>query len=317
MADGGLYTAKVQCTQGLYKAMSSPASIAVALALTGCGPRPIDLALGLDAGAGEGVGGGGESDSAGGNTSGATTGELGGEVDQWEDVQLDASPSGYPSGEAHISLACELGEVQEERCGNDVDDDCDGRVDENELLGQECFSDCQRPGIWACNRSLEQLVCFDSDCYVQPGTCGNGLRDKDESCDVSAGDVPYENVGMLDAYCRVDCRVATRFGGPCWEWSSSGPEEIFDCGAKGLVCSELIRTCVPKVGEGGWYRCPRLTRPETDEEYIVRVGEGEAARAPSFPMVESEEGECHISCSRDADCPEMLNTCYMGVCVIW
>jgi len=69
-------------------------------------------------------------------------------------------------------------------CGNGIDDDCDGQVDEDfPALGTLCFKgvgDCKTAGLWVCNASKDAL-----DCNAVPGTpgpelCGTG---HDESCD--------------------------------------------------------------------------------------------------------------------------------------
>ena len=73
---------------------------------------------------------------------------------------------------------------------------------------------------------------------------------------------------------------------------------------------------MPQLGEERWKRCPRLRRLETVEEYALRLEAGNL-EPPVYAMIQSEEGECHISCSTDAECSAALGTCYMGACVIW
>lgn len=246
-------------------------------------------------------------------------------LDVLASVDQEPTPEGYPANEEHTPDWCDTGESHQERCGTDVDEDCDGRVDENELLGQACFTVCDIPGKWLCDRDQQQLVCFHRTCYLTPETCGNRWHDEGEQCDVSAGDPAFEDIAPLETYCRADCRWATRFEEPCWVPTEDGPVQViyfrdgalqWPCDAEGLVCSELVRSCVPKLGEGRWYRCPRLRRAESDEEWLQRLEAGDG-EAPLYPMVESDEGECHISCSTDAECPERLGSCYMGVCVVW
>ena len=286
--------------------------------LVGCGGDPIDLGFSVEDSAVTG-----EGDAA--EVSGVGEGAVDLEPDPLADLDLDPVPAGYPATADTTPSWCELGSPQQERCGTGMDEDCDGRVDENPLLGEPCYSLCDSAGQWLCDRKQQQLVCIDFSCLTIPSTCNNEQRDAGEQCDVSAGDPGHADVGPLEVYCREDCRWDTRFEDPCWRLVDGQREPILiqgfaglssPCEAAGLVCSDRVRSCVPKLGEERWKRCPRLRRLETAQEYALRL-EADNLEPPVYAMIQSEEGECHISCSTDAECPEALGTCYMGACVIW
>ena len=251
----------------------------------------------------------------------------GGSVEYWSDAQT--TPDGYPATPETTPGWCLYGDevYRDERCGTDLDEDCDGAVDEYPGLGEPCATDCQTFGIMVCNPETLEAVCqnVERPCEV-PVTCGNGYLELSiEPCDLSAAENTLPNkdeAELLAPYCTKDCRVDTNFRAKCWDSTGTKEDEIVYrgqyrgiCVFNGLVCSEHVKTCVPTVSGGG--RCPRLARPETAERYAERVDAG-VEEAPVYNMVESENGECWITCQGDEDCPqESMRFCYMGTCVVW
>ncbi len=103
------------------------------------------------------------------------------------------------------SLECDAlpGEPGTERCGDAVDNDCDGETDEHFEVGVPCFvgsGTCRRLGHTACSEDGLDLVCRPAD-DTPPGTelCGDGADndcdgdtdegfDVGEPCEVGAGE---------------------------------------------------------------------------------------------------------------------------------
>ena len=80
----------------------------------------------------------------------------------------------------------------DEVCGNAVDDDCDGTVDEFSGGGEPCRMDCgdgiYSPGIYVCDVATNSLLCQPSspDCIMpasNPPRCGDTVVDPGEQCD--------------------------------------------------------------------------------------------------------------------------------------
>lgn len=92
-----------------------------------------------------------------------------------------------------------------ERCGNAVDDDCDGEVDEGFQVEQRCIEGsgvCRQEGVFICSPDRLSVVC-----NVQGGRpglelCGNGL---DDDCDTAIDEGFFEE-GQACHVGRGACR---------------------------------------------------------------------------------------------------------------
>ena len=69
------------------------------------------------------------------------------------------------------------------------------------------------------------------------------------------------------------------------------------------VCDEHIGACMPVIGPRQ-PRCPQLPI------------EGSATDDEFYPMLETENGECWVTCSESDQCPSSLSECYMGFCAV-
>ncbi|MEW5847690.1 MAG: MopE-related protein [Myxococcota bacterium] len=96
-----------------------------------------------------------------------------------------------------------------ERCGNQLDDDCDGQTDEGFAVGGECHvgqGACEREGYMVCNDDGTGLVCS-----ATPGEpaltelCGG---DADDDCDGQS----EEDFGALGTACNVGLGACRRQG---------------------------------------------------------------------------------------------------------
>lgn len=102
------------------------------------------------------------------------------------------------------------GSPSQELCGNNIDDDCDGTVDEGfSTLGDSCtvgIGSCQRTGIKVCSYDRRS-----TQCSVSPGSPYS------ETCDGSDNDCDgYVDEGMSDRYTSNCCQTSTSctpFGG--------------------------------------------------------------------------------------------------------
>ncbi len=94
-----------------------------------------------------------------------------------------------------------------ELCGDDTDEDCDGRVDEGFDVGAPCFAGvgaCRRDGFTACTRDGSGV-----ECGVEPGAprdevCGNGI---DDDCDGRT-----DEGFPVGAECRAGVGACARLG---------------------------------------------------------------------------------------------------------
>lgn len=201
--------------------------------------------------------------------------------------QLD--PHGYPTAPMQITVACMRGQSFPEVCANDLDDDCDGMVDEYEGIGATCRTGCGE-GTYACSASTNALVCLGCTNDVPP-PCGDGLLNSDEECDPNA---PSEMPGIT---CTPTCTRPLFVH--CVQAGIAFPDRCPDL----RVCNERIGACVPVIGPQQ-RRCPQLPI------------EGNSAAGAYYPMLEVESGECWVTCSESAQCPSSLSECYMGFCVV-
>jgi hypothetical protein len=135
----------------------------------------------------------------------------------------------------------------QERCGNGLDDDCDGRLDEGFDVGSSC-----NVGVGGCARSGALVCAFDqlrTTCDVDPGqpvveVCGNRV---DDDCDATV-DEGFD----VNSACQVGVGACRRNGFRVC--NPNGPGTI--CGIEpGLPRNELCGTaededCDTRIDEG-------------------------------------------------------------------
>lgn len=248
-----------------------------------------------------GAGAGGEDFATGvaeeplsGGASGSSNGPT---VDSFDVQSITADlvvydPAGYQAGPDDAASWCEGGHVAVELCGSGIDEDCDGRVDEMAMLGQECEAGCMVAQLM-CNTESHELVCRGlHGCEMEQAvTCGNGFLDVDEQCDPQA---PGESLDTCTWRCTRPLFTRCLFG--------VGDSDPTVCTGN-TECSWFTGACMPLVGTEG-LRCP---------EYRVVGSTDETA---FYPMLETEDDQCWVSCSEDEQCPPGLDDCYMGFCVV-
>jgi hypothetical protein len=101
---------------------------------------------------------------------------------------------------ASLQDVCTAGAPIAERCGDGVDNDCDGRLDEGfEAIGAPCSAgvgECARAGVWQCNVPSGSLLCSAQQGNPSPEVCNgrdddcNGVNDNDPT---DAGDFCSNN----------------------------------------------------------------------------------------------------------------------------
>ena len=181
------------------------------------------------------------------------------------------------------------GDPVAELCGNDLDDDCDGEVDEGyEEVGEVCSSGlgaCERPGTWVCAADRLALDC--TAVPAQPGEelCGTGV---DEDCD-GAVDEGFEAVGLP---CTAGIGICLNEGAVVCSEDRLSTECDAEPGAPGEeLCNSEDDDCDGPVDEGDLCEpgfvcaagaCMRLALLELDPREIdfgeVEVGQQSAAQ---------------------------------------
>lgn len=87
-----------------------------------------------------------------------------------------------PDGSASFCKANE-GLAGLELCGDQIDNDCDGEVDEGFVVGGNCsvgIGACENVGVWTCSEDKSQTVCSVAPLAAGPELCGDEI---DNDCD--------------------------------------------------------------------------------------------------------------------------------------
>lgn len=137
-------------------------------------------------------------------------------------------------------MAVEIHPAAAERCGNHVDDNCNGAVDESfPKLGRTCTAgkgSCRRPGRYECTQDRKSVTCSAKPASAQMEIC-DGM---DNDCD-----------GKVDS--GLTCNCTTGETQPC-----------YPAGAKtrGVgICRDGIQTC---RNDGTWGTCKNATTPGSE-----------------------------------------------------
>jgi len=201
-------------------------------------------------------------------------------------------PNGYRGAPEQKAAWCDQGQTFEEICGNDIDEDCDGIVDEFAGIGRPCLSACGE-GIYVCDVVTNSLLC--GGCSIDlPERCGDGFVGPTEACDPAA---PGERPGLT---CTPTCERPLFI--PCVDGGMAYPELCDEL----HVCNHRIGACMPVIGPRQ-RRCPDIP-----------IEGGDAAEF--YPMLEvqteEEAWECWVTCTASEQCPTPLSDCYMGFCAV-
>ena len=102
----------------------------------------------------------------------------------------------YDCSADRTTLVCNAtpGVPMGERCGNSIDENCDGQLDEGFDLGVECWAGygaCRGWGVMACDDRGTSSTCDAVAAPPQPELCGNGI---DDDCDLQV-DEGFEAIG--------------------------------------------------------------------------------------------------------------------------
>ncbi len=184
-------------------------------------------------------------------------------------------------------VECIPGMPGEELCGDKIDNDCDGRIDEGfEALGSTCSAGigaCKRDGKMVCSEDKLSLICDAVAGEPGPELCGNGI---DDDCD-----------GVVDS-------DAEGLGDPCDNGllGACRREGFLICGkSEGeLVCNAPLVEPSPEVCNGVDDDCDG----QIDEGVLnVCGGCGELPGIPGERCQGQEGDECSVgvwACSDDS-----------------
>ena len=140
------------------------------------------------------------------------------------------------------------GALLAERCGNGVDDDCDGDTDEGfDALGLTCSvgdGACAAEGTWICDPDTGQAVCGTEAPGAGLERCGNGV---DDDCDGETD----EGFALLGAPCEVGQGACAATG----TWVCAGDGVALTCSAVAVTaapeeCNGVDDDCDGDVDEG-------------------------------------------------------------------
>jgi hypothetical protein len=96
-------------------------------------------------------------------------------------VRLEVRDRYWARAQAELTVCLN---PEPERCGNAIDDDCNGQIDETAApLGAPCATSgdgCGGAGIWLCHPESGEVFCAQSSGLGSPEQCGNGV---DDDCD--------------------------------------------------------------------------------------------------------------------------------------
>jgi len=146
-----------------------------------------------------------------------------------------------------------------EICGNGIDDDCDGQIDEGyKNLGKTCYAGiggCRHKGKMVCGGNGFSLICDAKPSDPMPEICGNGV---DDDCD-GIVDTDVEGLGK-----KCDNSML----GECMR---SG-QMVCDSKTHALVCSAPRVKPQPEICDGKDNNCNGVVDENLVEKVLCGVG---------------------------------------------
>lgn len=210
-----------------------------------------------------------------------------------------------------------------ERCGDGIDNDCDGSVDEGFDVGAFCvigIGECMGSGIQLCNWAKDGTVCSATPKMPTEEVLGDGL---DNDCDGAVDELP-EAPECADDLERCadgidnDCDGSTDEGFELW--GQVCVHEVQECISYGLwECDEtnLVLVCSAPLDTGTTEICGDFQDNDCDGETDEGFSLGETCSTGVGPCVREGIWVCDASgiaslCNAEAGEPE-VERCGDGV----
>lgn len=222
----------------------------------------------------------------------------------------------FVCSDSKLELACSAvpGDPSPEICENNIDDDCNGVVDDLPGLGQACDNalkgECLKAGKLVCDKSTGKAVCSAEVVNPQPEICDG----KDNDCD-----------GVVDNGVTNACggcgAMPGEVGGPCiisggdecstgkWACKQGLPGEM-ECvldpiASEGRACSSDDNSCTNDICTGG-----RCEHPAQADGY--RCDDGDACTSGDICIQGTCSGGWASSCDDGNPCTEDFCLSYVG-----